>query len=104
MHVLDNSISEFEIASMARISPLQRKAETHQLEGDETYAVQGLARELLALRVFQPGKSALGNAEIAARTGLPRSTASRLTETPTALGRCSRFPHGPQPAYVAGAR
>lgn len=77
---------------MARISALQRKAETDQLEGEERYAVQGLARGLLVLRVFRSGESALGNAEIAARTGLPRPTVSRLTETLTALGYLTYVP------------
>ncbi|HKU97797.1 MAG TPA: IclR family transcriptional regulator [Vineibacter sp.] len=77
---------------MARISPLQRKAETDQREGEAAYAVQGLARGLLVLRVFRPGESALSNAEIAERTGLPRPTVSRLTETLTALGYLAYVP------------
>ena len=66
---------------MGRLSPLQRKAETDLLAAEEPLAVQGLARGLSVLRAFRPGESALGNAEIAARTGLSRPTVSRLTQT-----------------------
>ncbi|UOD51311.1 IclR family transcriptional regulator [Orrella daihaiensis] len=42
---------------------------------------RSLARGLEILRAFKPGLSALTNSEIAERTGLPRSTVSRLTGT-----------------------
>ncbi|MFT3805054.1 MAG: IclR family transcriptional regulator [Burkholderiaceae bacterium] len=42
---------------------------------------RSLERGLQILRVFRIGGSGLGNAEIALRTGLPRSTVSRLTRT-----------------------
>jgi DNA-binding IclR family transcriptional regulator len=45
-----------------------------------------LARGLDILRAFTPQDSLLGNHEIAARTGLPRPTISRLTHTLTRLG------------------
>lgn len=77
---------------MARLSPLQRKAEMDTLDGEEGFAVQGLARGLSVLRVFQPGESALSNADIAARTGLPRPTVSRLTQTLTGLGYLAYVP------------
>lgn len=77
---------------MGRLSPLQRKAETDLLAGEEPLAVQGLARGLSVLRAFRPGESALGNAEIAARTGLSRPTVSRLTQTLTALGYLAYVP------------
>lgn len=77
---------------MGRLSALQRRSGTETLEGRDAYAVQGLARGLSVLRVFRPGESALSNAEIAARTGLPRPTISRLTRTLTALGYLAYVP------------
>lgn len=47
--------------------------------------VTALARGLDVLRAFAPGE-ALANRELAARTGLPRPTISRLTYTLTRLG------------------
>ncbi len=47
---------------------------------------RSLERGLNILRVFRPGVSLRGNAEIAERTGLPRSTVSRLTQTLVASG------------------
>lgn len=47
--------------------------------------VTALARGLDILRAFAPGE-ALANRELAARTGLPRPTISRLTYTLTRLG------------------
>lgn len=40
-----------------------------------------LARGLSVLRAFQPSDNGLGNLEISERTGIPRSTVSRLTFT-----------------------
>ena len=48
-----------------------------------------LARGLEILRSFQQGDRLLGNAEIAERTGLPKSTVARLTKTLTTLGYLS---------------
>lgn len=48
--------------------------------------VIALARGLDVLRAFTPQDGLLGNHEIAARTGLPRPTISRLTHTLTRLG------------------
>ncbi|WGH77287.1 IclR family transcriptional regulator [Jannaschia ovalis] len=45
-----------------------------------------LARGLSVLRAFRAGEDGLGNAEIAERTGLPKSTVSRLTFTLQSLG------------------
>ncbi|MES2183421.1 MAG: IclR family transcriptional regulator [Pseudomonadota bacterium] len=42
---------------------------------------RSLARGLELLSAFGPGVTALGNAELAERVGLPRSTVSRLTQT-----------------------
>tara|TARA_B110000211_G_scaffold235026_1_gene308642 strand:+ start:14206 stop:15006 length:801 start_codon:yes stop_codon:yes gene_type:complete len=48
--------------------------------------VEALARGLDILRAFNPGDGFLGNQEIAQRTGLPKSSVSRLTYTLTNLG------------------
>ena len=48
--------------------------------------VVALARGLEVLRTFTPGEGLLGNQEIAARTGLPKATVTRLTYTLTQLG------------------
>ncbi|MBU1360840.1 MAG: IclR family transcriptional regulator [Gammaproteobacteria bacterium] len=44
-------------------------------------ANRSLERGIEILRAFRPGSELLGNAEIAERTGLSRSTVSRLTQT-----------------------
>jgi len=49
-------------------------------------SVRALERGLEVLRCFKPGDRFLGNQEIAARTGLPKPTISRLTHTLTQLG------------------
>ena len=48
--------------------------------------VTALARGLDILRAFGPADKLLGNGDLAERTGIPRSTVSRLTQTLTALG------------------
>ncbi len=76
---------------MARLTALQRKADTDGLDqdGDDARIVQGLARGLTVLRAFRPGETSLSNSELAARTGLAKATISRLTQTLTALGYLS---------------
>ena len=88
---------------MARITAEERKTTTDDMEVGESDArlVQGLSRGLRVLKAFQPGDSSLGNAELALRTGLPKSTVSRLTQTLTALGYLSYWP-GPG-RYALGA-
>src|SRR5690348_10498370 len=58
---------------------------------DDRKFVVALARGLEVLRAFTPSEGLLGNQEIAARTGLPKATVSRLTYTLTALGYLSRL-------------
>lgn len=57
-------------------------------KGEETDRkfIEALARGLDVLRAFQPGDGFLGNQDIAQRTGLPKSSVSRLTYTLTKLG------------------
>ena len=63
-----------------------------------------LARGLSVLRAFRPSDDGLGNAEIAERTGLPKSTVSRLTFTLQSLGYLSHARQGeryrPGPALL----
>jgi DNA-binding IclR family transcriptional regulator len=47
---------------------------------------RSLERGIEILRAFRPGVDTLGNGEIAERTGLPRSTVSRLTRTLVDVG------------------
>lgn len=47
---------------------------------------RSLERGIEILRAFRPGVDTLGNGEIAERTGLPRSTVSRLTKTLVRFG------------------
>ncbi len=55
-------------------------------DGNDRKFVVALARGLDVLRAFTPGEWLLGNNEIAERTGLPKTTISRLTYTLTKLG------------------
>jgi DNA-binding IclR family transcriptional regulator len=55
-------------------------------EEKEPQVVIALARGLSVLRSFRHGDRFLGNQEIAERTGLPKATVSRLTQTLTVLG------------------
>jgi len=52
----------------------------------DRHFVTSLARGLEVLRAFRPGEGPVGNNELAKRTGLPRSTISRLTNTLVQLG------------------
>ena len=63
-----------------------RKAAT-----DRSFVV-ALSRGLDVLRAFHPNDGLLGNQEIAARTGLPKPTVSRLTYTLTKLGYLAPVP------------
>jgi hypothetical protein len=54
--------------------------------GKDRRFVSALARGLEVLTCFKPGDRFLGNGQIAARTGVPKATVSRLTQTLTALG------------------
>lgn len=73
-------------------------------ETDRRFATT-LARGLSVLRAFRVSDDGLGNAEIAERTGLPKSTVSRLTFTLQALGYLSHARrhdrYRPGPALLA---
>lgn len=47
---------------------------------------RSLERGIELLRAFKPGSELLGNGDLAERTGLPKSTVSRLTQTLVAMG------------------
>ncbi len=64
---------------MIRVNPSSSSAPDRQF-------VVALSRGLDILRCFRASDPMLGNQEIAARTGLPKPTVSRLTHTLTALG------------------
>jgi len=54
--------------------------------------VTAVARAFAILRCYRRGERALGNKDLAARTGLPRSTIARLTHTLTELGYLEYLP------------
>jgi len=62
---------------------------------------RSLSRGIAILRAFRPGTELLGNGEIAERTGLPRASISRLTQTLTETGYLEYS--APQRAYRLGA-
>lgn len=53
---------------------------------------RSLERGIELLRAFRPGSECLGNGELAERTGLPKSTVSRLTRTLVGLGMLQHEP------------
>lgn len=59
-------------------------SETRDLDSSDRN--RSLERGVDILRAFKPGSGLLGNGEIAERTGLARSTVSRLTQTLVACG------------------
>jgi len=54
--------------------------------------VTAVARGFAILRCYKRGERALGNKDLATRTGLPRSTIARLTHTLTELGYLEYVP------------
>jgi len=62
--------------------------------------VTAVARGFAILRCFKRGERALGNKDMANRTGLPRSTIARLTHTLTDLGYLEYLPS--QEKYALG--
>ncbi|WP_024301293.1 IclR family transcriptional regulator [Pseudogulbenkiania sp. MAI-1] len=62
---------------------------TEEHDDKDRLFVTALARGLTVLSAFRSGESGLSNQELARRTGLPKSTVSRLTYTLTQLGYLS---------------
>jgi DNA-binding IclR family transcriptional regulator len=56
-------------------------------------ANRSLERGIELLRAFRPGTEILGNAELAERTGLSRSTVTRLTQTLVGTGMLQQIAH-----------
>lgn len=63
----------------------QREEDDHGGEKDRNF-VTALARGMELLRCFSPLQSVMGNQDLAAKTGLPKATVSRLTYTLAELG------------------
>lgn len=59
---------------------------------DDPDFVTAVARGFAVLRCFKRGERALGNKDMATRTGLPRSTIARLTHTLCELGYLEYLP------------
>ncbi len=76
---------ETDTSSSAR-RPARRKRQAGFGDTSSPDFVEALARGLSVLRCFEPGVVALGNLELAERTGLAKSTVSRIVYTLTALG------------------
>lgn len=84
--------------SRARPEPLV-PPETPAQHADPDF-ITAVARAFAVLRCFRRGEHALGNKEMAERTGLPRSTIARLTHTLTSLGYLEHVPS--QEKYALG--
>ena len=74
-----NRVGKTELIAMDGIEPIEENGKDRQF-------VTALARGLEVLRCFRPRDRHLGNQDIAARTGLPKPTVSRLTYTLTRMG------------------
>jgi DNA-binding IclR family transcriptional regulator len=69
-------------------------ASSGPLDGEtDLQFVQSVGKALRILRAFSTAQQLLGNQDIAAATGLPRSTISRLSYTLTRLGYLHYLPH-----------
>src|SRR5690606_31399690 len=67
------------------------KRPARKVATDRNFVI-ALSRGLEVLRAFRPHDGLLGNQELAARTGLPKPTVSRLTYTLTKLGYLVQIP------------
>jgi DNA-binding IclR family transcriptional regulator len=63
-------------------------------DGPQRRGVAPFARALALLSAYTPQDSWLGNGELAARTGLPRSTVTRIAQSLVALGYLHHEPAG----------
>lgn len=62
--------------------------------------INSVARAFSILRAFKRGERSLGNKDLSERTGLPRSSVARITETLTGLGYLEYLPA--QEKYALG--
>jgi DNA-binding IclR family transcriptional regulator len=90
--------------SVAQAKPIMAGARRDaDLEGSDPLIATTLARGLRVLRAFHAqDEEFLGNKELAERTGLPKSTVSRLAYTLAKLGYLSRHPRIGTYALAAG--
>ncbi len=85
--IFDLSRLRGDAAALAAIAAeVQDEPPDSEVFGGDRQFVTALARGLEILRAFRPGDGALGNQDIARRTGLPKPTVSRLTYTLMKLG------------------
>lgn len=75
----------------------ERDSTPDRASGRGSPSNRSLERGIALLRAFRPGSELLGNGELADRTGLPKSTVSRLTQTLVAMGMLQ--PETAQRAY-----
>jgi DNA-binding IclR family transcriptional regulator len=88
--------------SLQRASRRPRANATDHDDAGGRLFVTALARGLEVLGAFRAGDRALGNSELAERTGLPKPTISRMTHTLIRLGYLSYEPRSA--TYQLGAR
>ena len=69
----------------------------------DTASVLTVTRGLQVLRAFRSDRTPVSNAELVRRTGLSKSTVSRLTSTLLQLGFLRRVPGGREFALATGA-
>lgn len=74
-------------------APAMRRDEDFPDSEQDRNFVTALARGLELLRCFSPLQSVMGNQDLAAMTGLPKATVSRLTHTLSKLGYLRKHPH-----------
>lgn len=72
------------------LNAAKHRQESNPASGRDLIA--SIARAFAILRSFRRGERALGNKEIAERTGLPRSSVARITATLTQLGYLEYLP------------
>lgn len=72
--------------------PTRHEDDFPDSEHDRNF-VTALARGMELLRCFSPLQSVMGNQDLAAKTGLPKATVSRLTHTLAKLGYLRKHPH-----------
>ena len=71
---------------MPKSAPISASGSSSISAEDDPYFVTALARGLDILNCYRSSPKLLGNKDLAERTGLPKSTVSRLTHTLTRLG------------------
>lgn len=86
MQSLSNQAHKTSSLDSAARRPARRKRSTSPGDPASSGFIEALARGLEVLRCFSPDTRSLGNLELAERTGLPKSTISRIVYTLSSLG------------------